>query len=920
MTQPNHTNGYARRQRVLRRRRRGQGNGDGSSFWLKALIGLALLGVIGVIAAGVSGIFIYRSYADQLVPPDELAINQPSYGAKILDRNGNLLYEYVDDQEGLRKPVPIDQVAPAFLAAEVATEDNSFFTNPGINVKGLLRAAWENTPLGGTVFEGSGGSSITQQLVKNVYIPQSERSARWSAEGVNRKLKEMIYAVELTQRYSKEKILGWYVNQISYGGVYNGIQAAAQGYFGIDAKDLTLAQAALIAGIPASPAAYDPVNNLQAATQRRNEVLDLMLRQGRIQIGEDKYFIVTPEDVAAAKQEPIVLAAKRFPIEAPHFVLQYIQPELEKLYGHDALFRDGLVVTTTLDLDLQKQTQAILEKNIEEYEKISNSHNGAMMIMDPKTAEILVYIGSRDYFNDDIQGKNDNITACNSPGSSFKPFVYMSTFQNLGWNPDTIILDTPVSFPNGTGEPFTPTNPAHNFSGPVTIRYALGNSLNVPADKAAAAVGPQTVVVNARKWGFVPTFRLDGCASGNGYGPAIATGGVDVTLEDMMMGYDTLANDGTMRGQQPIWPHDSDERQMDPVSILKVTNAQGDVLWDINNKRKEAQVVDPAYPYMIWDILSDPSAQCATFGCGGVTIPDYKAGVKTGTSEPYADNDPCAGKAGETWAFGYSPDLVVGIWAGNSDNDCVDHLYSSQLAFETMRDAFLNAHQNIQTTPFPVPDDLAQVEVCLPSGLLPTDLCGLKQKELFVKGKEPTEQDTWWQNVKIDTRTNQLAAPNTPQQFVQEKAMVVLPKDMTDTPEKLKDEQEKADKLGYELAPTDESTGGGGNLPGGTLNLPAAITYPISGQPISGLVQINGSATSTNFQSYTLEYGQGASPTSWTTITQRILPIPAGTLGVFNANGLAPGQYTIRLTVTDSVSGDTTYEVVVNVAGNGSSP
>ena len=261
---------------MRRTRRRNRSNGKGISIWLKLALAMGLVGVIAFISLAVASFVVYNSYADDLLAPDELAINEASSGATILDRNGELLYEYVDDRAGLRRPVKLSNISPAFVAATVATEDDSFFTNPGVNLKGLVRAAWENSPLGGGVFEGSGGSSITQQLVKNVYIPPEARSERWSEEGINRKLKETIYAIELTNRYEKEQVLEWYVNQISYGGVYNGIEAAAQGYFGKAASELTLGEAAMLAGIPQSPAQYDPVNQPAAAKVRRDEILDLI--------------------------------------------------------------------------------------------------------------------------------------------------------------------------------------------------------------------------------------------------------------------------------------------------------------------------------------------------------------------------------------------------------------------------------------------------------------------------------------------------------------------------------------------------------------------------------------------------------------------------------------------------------------------
>jgi membrane peptidoglycan carboxypeptidase len=912
--------------RTRRRSRKSNGRSGGRmSFWLKLGLALGLFGVIAFIGVAIAGIVVYNSYADDLVAPDELAINEASSGAKILDRNGKLLYEYVDDRAGLRRPVALENVAPAFLAATISTEDNSFFTNPGVNLKGLIRAAWENSPLGGSVFEGSGGSSITQQLVKNVYIPPEDRGERWSEDGINRKLKETIYAIELTDRYDKEQVLEWYVNQISYGGVYNGVEAAAQGYFGKPAKDLTLAEAAMLAGIPQSPAEYDPVNNPEAAKERRNEILDLMVRQSPIQIGEDTYYTPTRAEVAAAKAEDIHISEKRFPIRAPHFVLQYVQPLLEQLVGRDALFRAGITVTTSLDIDMQDELHDIMEEKItapiyegatETFEQVSNSHNAAMMYMDPKTGEILVMLGSRDYWDEEIEGKNNNATACNSPGSSFKPFAYITTFYYLGWGPGTIILDTPVEYKDPAGgKPFIPRDPIASTNAPMTIRNALGNSMNIPANKAAAAVGADRVEEMAKRFGFAQTFRPwweyeDGCGTG-GYGPAIATGGVGVTLEEMMIGYGVMANSGVMAGTEPITPHPADERQVDPVAILKIEDEEGNVLYDVDDHRREERVIEPEYTYLIWDILIDPNAECLVFSCGGTTIYKYPAGVKTGTSEPFDDTDRCAGLIGETWGFAYSPDVVVGIWAGNADNDCVEHLYSTSISYRAARDGFLAAMDRLDSvTPMERPAGVVQAEVCVPSGLLPSDLCGRTTSDLFAKEKLPEKEDDWWRRVTIDRRTGKVATSSTPSQYRKTQLALVPPEEWLQTDEDKKAAEEWAKELNIVLIEDGESLGG---AEGGTdISGNVAILLPRDGQQLSaGLVQILGRATSPDFQGYLLEWGRGDDPDEWFTIVNNTNEVNVGNLGSWNATGLEDGTYTLRLTVLDSEMGNLQTKVKV---------
>ncbi|HXH22112.1 MAG TPA: transglycosylase domain-containing protein [Dehalococcoidia bacterium] len=985
--------------RAARRRARRSVHGrasKGLNRWLGALLMVGILGFIAGLIAIVAAYAYYQDIADALVAPDELAINQPSFGAKILDRNGKLLYEYVDDRSGLRRPIKLADISDAFLAATIATEDDSFFTNPGINIRGLARAAWENSPFSGTanLFSGSGGSSITQQLVKNVYIGQETVSQATRADreisdlkteitriqtqtgvvrpfdnaaetealladlqlrqrerptpalathldlvsrllakqkerdrlekeileqrqtrSVERKLKEIVYAIELTNRYSKEQILEWYVNQISYGGVYNGVQAASLGYFGKPASELTLSEAALLAGIPQSPAAYDPVNNPEGARRRRDQILDLMHRQGRIRIGHDKYFELTEEQLIAAKAEPVEIAVKRFPIEAPHFVLQYVQPQLERLFGRDALFRDGLIVTTTLDLDLQHEANNILERWILEFERTSGTHNGATMVLDPRTGEVLAMVGSRDYFREDIQGKNNNVTACNSPGSSFKPFAYLTTFLELGWGPGTLILDTPVTYKQVDGTEFVPTNPGKNFQGPITIRNALGNSLNIPANKAAAAVGPEKIVTQARKMGFVKSFRSrqnDGCSAGT-YGPAIATGGVDITLEEMVFGYSVFANGGMMRGMTPFPPgHGAGERKLDPIAILKVEDAQKRVRFDVSQRRGEERVVKPEFTYLISNILSDPSAQCITFGCGGITVPGRQVAVKTGTSEPFDPKGPFAGMIGETWTFGYTPDIVVGVWAGNSDNTPIrPNIFSTSIAFRAMRDTLQAWYAGRPSTPFERPEGVVEETVCVPSGKRPTPLCGRTTRDIFAKDSLPKEDDTWWQRVRIDGRTGLLATPSTPPQFVQEQVMLAIPRELMQTEEDRKQWQEWADTLGIPLAPTDFSpaSAGGGTTP----DLPAAIFSPVPGQTVTGQVTITGRASTTNFLAYTLEYGAGVTPTGWQQITQSTNQVASGPLGTWNTQGLAPGIYTLRLVVVDRSGRQVVASVTVSV-------
>jgi membrane peptidoglycan carboxypeptidase len=306
------------------------------------------------------------------------------------------------------------------------------------------------------------------------------------------------------------------------------------------------------------------------------------------------------------------------------------------------------------------------------------------MIVDPRSGEILVMIGSRDFYREDIDGNVNNLLAGNSPGSTFKPFVYLTTFEKLGWHSESIIDDSPVSYREFNGTVFSPSNPSGGYVGRITIRNALGNSLNVPAFKAALAVGANNIVEFAKRVGFT--------SLNDYYGPSIATGGVDLRAFDLTYGYAAIANGGVLAGQDTFAPGRPDERTIEPIGILKIEDARGNVLFDVEQHRAQAQVIRPDHAHMMADILSDPNARCMTFGCGGLAVPGHRVGVKTGTSEPYDPKGPNRGKIGETWAFGITQDFAVGVWAGNSNNEPIVNIFSTSISYRAMRDILLAAY------------------------------------------------------------------------------------------------------------------------------------------------------------------------------------------------------------------------------------
>jgi membrane peptidoglycan carboxypeptidase len=808
----------------------------------------------------------------------------------------------------LRAPVKLDEISPWMIAATISTEDASYWDNPGVNYRGLVRAGLEYLNLREADSASStGGSSITQQLVKNIYIEPEERTER----SVKRKMKETVYAIELTDRYSKDQILEWYLNQISYGGLYNGVEAAALGYFGKHAKDLNLAEAALLAGIPASPSQYDPINNPEAAVARRNQVLRLMQDRNRylveidgvqqeatrLQVKDDGTEVEINDTMFyLSTLAPVNIVPQRFPVVAPHWVFTYIQPQLEQQFGKDALYSGGLRVTTTLDLDLQEQAQAALERWIREFEGSAGGHNGSVVAIDPKTSEILVMVGSRDYFNDDIQGRNNNAIAGNSPGSTLKPFTYTAAFEHLNWGPETQILDTPVSFPDGD-KTYTPRNPSGNFQGPISVRNALGNSLNIPAAKTAAGVGIPTIVETYKRFGMT---TLDD----RPYGPAVTLGGVDVSLLDVTYGYTVFPNLGVMRGVPTVHEYGEGMRELDPVSILQVVReSNGEVLYptteDHRVKVQERKVTEPAYAYMVNSILSDPNAFCITYGCGSLSI-GRKWGVKTGTSEPFENSR----AIGETWTYGYTPDLVAGVWYGNSDNSPMFNILSTSVSYRALRDFMTEALKEVPARDFERPPGLETVETCVPSGLKADAECPRRVRNLLWKDTAPKKEDDWWRRVKIDIRDGLIATELTPTQFIAERFGLVIPEEVRGYARTMAEEW--ARYLNARSTPTERSTG----------DAPVQILGPRQGEYLRGTINITGKAESENFVAYRIEFGAGNPPLEWTLLLRSETKQAGGGLGLWNVSALPEGVYTLRLVLEDSVRGELSTFITVNVGEN----
>ncbi len=914
---------------MRRRRRRGARKGEGGNARTRMLLALAaVLGAFfvsaGLIAGGTAiyAMSRYDEIAADVVPPEELIAQQSRGGARILDRNGVLLYEFVDELSGLRRPVALRSISQLLIDATIAVEDPTFYENNGLNTRGLLRAGVENFApflMGdeGEFLEGSGGSSITQQLAKNIYIPREERTER----SVDRKIKETVIALELTNQYEKDQILEWYLNSIAYGGIYTGIEAAAQGYFDKSAADLTLPEAALLAGIPQSPARYNPFSptNLNPVTRqlsatslakaRQSEVLTLMAANG----------VITSAEAEAALAEPLAFRQARFDIEAPHFVLGRIADEVTERFGERALYDQGLTVVTTLDLELQHMGEAIIEQYVTEYGEQANLFNGSFVAIDPRTGEILTYVGSRDYFRDDIEGRNDMAAALNSPGSTLKPFAFMTAFMN-GWGTGTGVIAAPFDIMDfSTGEAFSPRDPISQVLGPITAASALGNSLNTTAIKAIMAAGVPQTIQTLKRVGFT---TFDNPA---GYGPALITGGSEITLLDQVYAYSVLATGGIMRGQSDALVTqqlDPGERTLEPAAILDVSDSEGRILYEY--EPEEQRVVAEPYTYLVTSILSDGANQCITYGaCGALALPNgYPSGAKTGTSEPFDDSR----DIGETWTVGYTPELVGGVWAGNADNARIQGITSTSVSLRAWKDFMVQAieHLDLPATSFERPDGVVSREVCWPSGKLPTAACpqmnrysSLYAAEVLPGGPESLSEDelgryydTWWQDVSVDTRTGLRAGSNTPAQFVSRSVRLVFP------------EEETAKWSGmYAWAAANGVSGALGATTGQVAggDLPARIDSPSANSSLTGNVDIRGRATSENFVQYRVEWGRGNTPSTWVRISSSTNAVTGGTLGQWDTGNLANGEYTLRIVVEDEQVGPRYYQIPVRIEHDGGS-
>lgn len=629
--------------------------------------------VFGFLAAVVFVLFPYTTYTwvKALPNPNMLSRRDLEVSTKIFDRNGALLYEIYADQN--RTPIPISEIPKNLIQATIAIEDRDFYRHNGFSIKGITRALKE------ILFEHKiqGGSTITQQLIKSALLTPDV--------SISRKIREIILAFWAERMYSKDQILEMYFNQVPYGGTAWGVESASQTYFGKPLIKLTLAESALLAGLPVAPSEYSPFgSHPEKAFNRQAEVLRRMVEDGYI----------TKQEAESAYKETIHFTTPNVSIRAPHFVM-YIKDILEKRYGARRVEQGGLRVITSLDVTIQEKVQDIVRNQIDSLANL-NVGNGAALVTNPKTGEILAMVGSRDYFDVRHDGNVNVTTSLRQPGSSIKVVTYTLALES-GFTTASILDDSPVVYTVPGYPSYTPVNYDNKFHGLVPLRYALANSYNIPAVKLVAKLGVSAVVAKGRQMG------IDSWTDVSRYGLSITLGGGDVTMLDMAEVFGTLANEG---------------KRNDLLTILEVTDYTGKV-YERNKPQREIAAVKPDVAWIMGNILSDNVARTSAFGANSALVIQGKTvSVKTGTSNDKRDN----------WTIGYTPSYVITVWVGNNDNTPMNPYLSSGVtgAAPIWHDIMTELLKDKQD------------EISVRSDTVVSLPCYFGRPEYFVRGTEPT--------------------------------------------------------------------------------------------------------------------------------------------------------------------------------------
>ncbi len=574
------------------------------SIILSIAVAILFFGIIG---------FLYAAWISRDLPSaDGVLKRNVTVSTKIYDRTGQtVLYDIHGNIK--RTLITLNDVPDITKKAVITAEDRNFYSHSGISFSGIFRSFVTNILTGSKV----GGSTLTQQFVKNAILTNEKTYTR--------KFKELILTYQIEQKFSKDQIMNLYLNEIPYGSVIYGIEAASQSFFGKPAKDLSLAESAIIAAIPNRPTYYSPYgSHKDKLLVRQRYILDSMVELGYI----------TKDQSEAAKNEKLNFKPLTESITAPHFVM-YIRELLSEKYGENFINQEGLKVYTTLDLDKQKIAEAAIKDTVEAKGAKYGFGNAALVALDPKTGQILAMVGSADYNNEDIDGQVNVAISNRQPGSSFKPIVYTASFIK-GFTPNTVIYDTITNFATGGAKAYEPHNYHNDENGPVTLRKALAGSLNIPAVKLTYLTGMDNILDLADKLGYTTL------SDRSRLGLSLVLGGAEVKLLEHTAAYGALSQEGVKH---------------ETAAILKIEDNSGKIIEEY--KDKSENVIDPEIARQTTDILSDDGARSYIFGSGSkLTLPGRPVATKTGTTNDFHD----------AWTMGYTPSLVCGVWVGNADN------------------------------------------------------------------------------------------------------------------------------------------------------------------------------------------------------------------------------------------------------------
>lgn len=688
------------RRTAMQRKRRTPFFASKKAFSTARLAKFAFFGLVAIIVIG----FLYVAWVSRDLPtPGKLANGDIKDSTRILDKDGDLLYSFYKDFN--RIYINIDEIPEHLEQATIAIEDKDFYNNKGYSITGMIRGLILDP-----IFKkrATGGSTITQQLVKNALL-SPERTA-------TRKLKELILAIQVDNRYSKDQVLEMYLNNIPYGGTAVGIEAASDLYFNKKAKDLTLSESAFLAGLPQLPSFYSPYINPDKAYVGRSEaVLRRMREDGYISRQQEEKALEEIKKFEFQDQKPTES------INAPHFVM-YVRQKLVETFGENLVSNGNLTVTTTLDSSVQADTERIIT---EEFEKFKNYKvdNAASVVLDVKTGGILAMVGSRDYFNEEIDGNYNVATSLRQPGSSLKPVMYATAFER-GYTPATLIMDVKTDFPVDPSQPvYSPVNYDGKYRGAVQLRFALGNSLNVPAVKMLAKVGVRPVMEKGYEMGienWEPTQN-----NLNNVGLSLVLGGREATLLQISNAYSVFAREGVRK---------------DPFGILEVKDRSGKTLYKYETP-DEKKVLSPEVSFLISHILLDNNARRDAFGPNSyLNVPGRTVAVKTGTTDQKRDN----------WTIGYTPSYVVGVWVGNNDNTPLDPRIASGVtgASPIWNKIMTRVLKGTENEEFKKPDNVVDKQIDAFSGGIPIDGQSTRV-EYFVKGTEPTTKSPIYATLKM---------------------------------------------------------------------------------------------------------------------------------------------------------------------------